>query len=478
MRAFAYLRDIVFRRSVCKAAANLANLEEDEFFKGQADRVLMVLRHAQKNVPGYREILDDRGIDTEQIQSIPEFEQHIPVLDKRTWFGRKFTDICVASRIPHIATFYSSSGQTGFFSLGTETRSEQRNAAVFLEFAFQRMFAALEKKTFLINCLPMGVRTSTKTIPVAETSVREDVVIALVKSVAEEFDQIILLGEHLFLKHVVEVGIAQGINWKTLCVHVVTGAEFIPEGFRTYLAELMAIDLADTKTGSVNINFGLSEISPSIGHENWHTIQIRRLAYDHAEFAKRLFGVNRVFQPVILQYNPGQFFLETCTHVPDRPELVVTVLDKERCIPIVRYNTGDHARTFSHSELSRILQEFGRSDLIPPVRLPGLLMWGKCRGFEHKSDIVFPEQIKEAIYARPWVAAALTGNFRIGPGSDAPSLQFQLREGVQESHEVKNALESACRCNTGVEVDVGLFAYEQFPYGLRHDFERKNCYVG
>lgn len=477
MRTLARWRDMLLRRSICTAATNLVKAREEDFFERQSDRVLEVLRCARMKVSGYRQVLESRKIDVEQIQSIRDFQRLVPILDKQSWFGRKFSEICAADRLCDVGAFYSSSGQTGFFSLGTETRSEQKKAALFLEFAFQRMFSALEKKTLLINCLPMGVRTNTKTIPVAETSVREDVVIALVKKVAGEFEQIILLGEHLFLKHVVEQGIVAGVDWKGLCVHAVTGAEFVPEGFRTYLADLMGIDLANSETGSVTINFGLSEISPSIGHENWHTIQIRRLAYDNSEFAKRLFGVAQVFHPVILQYNPAQFFLETITHTSDRSELVVTVLDTERCIPIIRYNTSDHAKTITHTELSVVLKEFGRMDLIPPVRLPGLMMWGKARGFQHRAGAVFPEQVKEAIYTDARVAGALTGNFRIVEGDPAPIIRFQLRQGFHLSDELRGVLESACRLMTGLGVGVVLDTYERFPHGMRHDFERKNCYT-
>ncbi len=473
------LRKFLLRRSICRMAASLGRTKEDEFLSSVPDRVIKVFRHAIRNVPGYRCFLEQRGIGAGTITCFDEFHEQVPILDKQTWFGRRFAEIAAKDRLSDVAAFFSSSGQTGFFSLGTETHAEQRTAALFLEFALQKMFSALERRTLLVNCLPMGVRAHTRTIPVAETSVREDVVLALLNKVKEEFDQVILLGEHLFLKHVVEEGLSQRehVEWKKLRIHVVTGAEFVAENFRTYLASLLGIDVGDPSGGSVNINFGLSEISPSIAHENWHTIQIRRLAYEHSEFRKALMGTGCGFCPTVMQYNPTQFYLETDTRNAERPELLVTVLDTLRCIPIIRYNTGDHARTLTHSEVSGVLRDFGREDLIPPIRLPCLLLWGKCRPFKQGFATVYPEQVKEAIYVDGSVAAALTGNFHIGGGHAAPCIKFQLKEGLSLSDDLIDSLKSQCRDRTGVDLEVRVFPHREFPYGIRHDFERKNRYL-
>lgn len=480
MNPFARAREFIIRRSLQRTARQLSLATEAELLAKVSDRVLKVFRHAARVVPGYAEVLDRGAVPSSQIASLHDFQRLVPVLDKQTWFGRTYREISAADRRNDVASFFSSSGQTGFFSMGTETRAEQKKAALFLEFALQQAFGALDRKTFLINCLSMGVRAHTRTIPLAETSVREDVVLALLEKLSSEFDQFAVLGEHLFLKLVVEQGLErpEPIDWKTLRVHLITGAEFIPENFRTYLASLMGIDLQDPHGGSISINYGLSEISASIAHENWHTIQIRRLAHQDPVFRRALCGEECMFCPAVMQYHPSQVYLETDHAIPDRPELLVTVLDTQRVIPIIRYNTKDRARTVSHSELASVLRAFGRVDLIPPTRLPALLLWGKCKGLRNGSSAIYPEQVKEAIYADPQVAAGLTGNFRLSPGQSQPKVAVQLREGRLSSTRIESSFgaELTKYCDAPVKAEV--LAYRSFPHGMRHDFERKNQYLG
>lgn len=479
MNLFARAREFIIRRTLQRTARQLSLASEAELIARVPERVLEVFRHAARLVPGYAEILDRSTVPVGRIVSLQDFQRLVPVLDKESWFGREYQNISAADQRDNVASFFSSSGQSGFFSMGTETRAEQKKAALFLEFALQQAFRALDRKTFLINCLSMGVRVHTRTIPLAETSVREDVVLALLKKLSAEFDQFVLLGEHLFLKLVVEQGLDQSdpVDWKALCVHVITGAEFIPENFRTYLAGRMGIDPGNPDGGSININYGLSEITASIAHENWHTIQIRRLAHQDEAFRRALCGEDYGFCPALMQYHPSQVYLETDHTIPERPELLVTVLDTQRVIPIIRYNTKDRARTITHSELSSVLRAFGRDDLVPPTRLPGLLLWGKCKGLPDGATVFYPEQVKEALYADAQVAAALTGNFRLSRGQSHPKVSVQLREGQLSFTRLKATLgeELTRYCSASVELEV--LAYRDFPHGIRHDFERKSQYL-
>ena len=87
----------------------------------------------------------------------------------------------------------------------------------------------------------MGVRVPTS-LPVADTSVRRDMALAIFRQFSSEFDQMIILSDPHFLKKILEEGVEQGIDWKRENVHLITGEDWMPETFRSYLGSLLGTD--------------------------------------------------------------------------------------------------------------------------------------------------------------------------------------------------------------------------------------------
>lgn len=480
MNLLSRAREALIRSSLRRAARQLATADSETLSAGTPERVLRIFHSAAASVPAYRRLLEQEGIAAAKVDSLEAFHKQVPIIDKRSWFGNKLQEICTGGNLEGIATFYSSSGQTGFFSYGVETRQEQKNAALSVEFALQQAFGALDRKTLLINCLPMGVRLHTRSLPVADTSVREDVIWSLLRKLEGQFEQYVLIGEHPFLKHLVEGG-QEGpnrIDWAKLRVHAVTGGEFVAENFRSYLASLLGMDLGNPNSGKIVINYGLSELSVSIAQENWHTIQIRRLAHRDSQFREALCCHESAFCPVVMQYYPSQVYLESELSPQNREELVVTMLDEHRRIPIIRYNTRDHARLISHSAIAQLLRDFGQANLIPPTCLPLVLMWGKGEGMWSGSGrAIGSELIKEALYEDPRVATTITGNFRLREAQSGPEVLVQLRETLEPSEEIHERLCRQLIRFAGTAIAAELLTYGNFPFGIRHDFERKNRYL-
>src|SRR6185295_12546343 len=104
--------------------------------------------------------------------------------------------------------------------------------------ALDSLFAVRSRPTLLINCLPMGVKVHTQVCTLAETSVRPDMAVGLVKTFGQHFAQIILVGEAAFLKHVLETGMRSGLDWRKYAVHVILGEEPLAENARRYLGDI------------------------------------------------------------------------------------------------------------------------------------------------------------------------------------------------------------------------------------------------
>ena len=446
------------RRRYRRIVRHLATAGPGQLVMEEQKRILRTFRRAARHVPAYGRILEQHGVDPAEITSVEAFKQKVPIIDKETIFSaNELRDLCIDGHLDDVASFYSSSGHTGVFSFGVETWEDAQRIPLGLEFALHNTFRVLDRKTLVINCLPMGIKIHTRTLPLAETGVRADVIWAIIRKVKDDFDQFLLIGEHLFLKELIEGGPDNGVSWKDLVVHIITGAEYIAENFRGYLASLLGVDFDRPEKGIVGVNFGLSELSLSIFRENSHTVRIRRLAHGDHDFRRALYGRDMPSCPNIMQYNPHQAFIETVRSPEGRSELVVTMVAPDMKLPLIRYNTKDVVELMTHEALAGILREHGHESLLPPLHLPVGMICGKCKPLTTPDgQEVHPEEVKEAIYFDHEVAGNLTGNFRLCLEKGGVTLLVQLREGG---------------------IRVRLLPYREFPYGFIRDFERKPQYV-
>ncbi|RNC73134.1 MAG: hypothetical protein ED859_00040 [Desulfuromonadales bacterium] len=423
--------------------------------------------------------MSEKGVNPGAISTIAAFKEKVPFLDKESVFPRNaLRDLCVGGHLDDICSFYSSSGSSGVFSFGAETWQSASHAALGLEFLLDQHFQIFRRKTLLINCLPMGVKIATRTIPVADTSVRADVIHALIKKLADDFDQFILVGESPFLKKVIEEGSENGIPWHNLLVNVITGGEFIAENFRSYLGHLLGIDFDSPERGMILVNMGLSELGLSIFREEHRTIQLRRQAHLNRDLRYALFGTGTEVCPLVMQYFPQQTFLETVPGKDGRPELVVSTLGKNLKIPLIRYRTGDTARTMTYPEMALVLKELGRENLLPEFRLPFGMVGGKSVEVElAHGESVSANEVKEALYHDFGVASQVTGNFRLSRENGEVTLLVQLRDGFAATPGLVGKLSAALATYARVKVTIAILPYRQFPFGIEHNYERKNQYI-
>lgn len=474
-----HIRNRLIRRQYSRITRQLITTTPEKLVAAGQRRLLETFHRAARTVPAYMEILRLNGVDPKEITTIEQFRKKVPVVDKETIFAtNELRDLCMGGCLDNISLFYSSSGHSGVFSFGVEARTDSKKAALGLEFALNNDFNVLDRNTLLINCLPMGIKLHTRTLPLVQTGLRPDVIWALIKKLKDDFDQFVFIGEHLFLKKIFEDGAEQGIPWKDLVVHVVTGAEYIAENFRSYLASLLGVDFDSPETGMIGINFGLSELAISIFSENCHTLRIRRQAYADRDFRKALYGRDTTICPNIMQYHPSRTFIETIIAPDGSNELVVTILDPTFTIPMIRYNTKDVVEIMSYTDLAEILKDFGYESLLPPFHLPVGIIWGKMKPLITKSgQKIYTENIKEAIYSDFSIANMITGNFRLTEETDGPTLLLQLRKGKKCRESLADDLVKHLKDYVDSDVRVCVLPFEQFPYGLDHDFERKNQYV-
>jgi phenylacetate-CoA ligase len=176
------------------------------------DLALEAFGRAAGSVPAYRTLLREAGINIEAIKTPADFKT-LPVLEKTSTFQRfRLVELCRDGELGRLGSVLTSSGHSGIFAFGLNDAESLPAISTWIDDLLDFLFGVRSKPTLLINCLPMGVKIPTQACTLAETSVRPDMAVALVKAFAADFSQIILAGEAAFIKHLLELGRKSGVN--------------------------------------------------------------------------------------------------------------------------------------------------------------------------------------------------------------------------------------------------------------------------
>jgi phenylacetate-CoA ligase len=335
--------------------------------------------------------------------------------------------------------------------------------------ALDLLFNTARKKTFLINCTPMGVHIETS-LPLAETSVRSDMAIAMLKKVSGYYDQTIIIGDPFFLKKLVEESCEAGILWKKLGVSLVMGQDWFPETLRTYLAGLMEMDPEATTDRKILATMGLTELGLNIFHETPETVKIRRMAQRDAELRHQLFGTQKTACGYLFHYYPMRFFVEE----HNDGSLLFTTLSKSAVIPLIRYDSGDCGKLVSYNDLVQLLSRFRLEYLNPRLKLPLATMTGRVTNFQQWGNYkIYPEDLKLGLYEVEDAARQTTGYFILSSQQEIPVIDIQLKPGLAPSAGLSNLFSDAFQRYVKPELAIKLHRYNDFPYGMELNYEKK-----
>lgn len=444
-----------------------------------ARRVLRRFHEVARGVPYYAELLGTRGIRAAEVRDLEGFVARCPVLDKSDLFGATpLHRLCLGGRIGRPAGVLTSSGQGGRFAFGLSSRDQLRRAEAAIELGLQHAFQTDDYKTLLINALPMGVGFTCSTVTLAETSVREDMVAALVEELGPYFEQIILVLDPLFAKRLVDHARDLGLDWSTHRIHVILGEETFGEHFRSYLARRLGQDPVGWSRGLVGSSMGVAELGLNLFFETRETVIARQLAQSTAGTLRLGLGdwPGQV-PPVLFVYDPRRIFVEVLdTDARGFGELVVSTLEPAQPLPLMRYRTGDRAQRVDPQALAGALGEAGRPDLVLP-RLPMIAVTGRSADRLDGGRSLL--DIKDALYAEDWVADRVTGAFRVRTDAAGCRVDIQLRSGCERDAAALTArFKDASIGPKGQDGDlIQVWAADEFPWRPSLDYERKFPYA-
>ena len=456
--------------------ALLAKATPEKLLAISKQRLLTAFRAAAKS-EAYLTLLREHNLDWQSLSSADDVVRRAPMLNKQNTFIRfSLPQLAMPGTLNQIAGVLTSSGSTGRLSFGFSTWGSARAAADDIDLGLQEAFDIDRLRTLVINCLPMGVRFSSNTVCVAETSVRDDMALAIARDVGPQFDQIVIIGDPLFLKCLVDLAREQAATWGTQRISVIIGEEPFGENYRAYLARQLGIDQDSAAGGWIGSSFGVAELGLNILFETRQTIQFRRLARSHQLFRDALFdtGSPQASVATVFHYNPLRTFIEIIDpNDHGFGQLIVSMIEHRRVIPLIRYTTGDIARVITRENVRQAFDQIGLA--MPTMSpLPIIALLGREKSTLAADGNVI--QFQDALYENDSVADAVTGAFRLTPEGERVTMHIQVRKNQREP--IAGLVSDALPAELRSRIDIKFWAYLDFPFGLTLDYERKFSYMG
>jgi len=415
---------------------------------GQA-MALQLFYEMAARVPAYQDFLKTHKVNPALVKSYRDWQQ-IPPIDKPSYIDRYPLDqLCWDGKLDASYMLSASSGSTGEPYFWPRAEEQTQHGAILSEAVYRELFEAHEKSTLYIVTFGMGVwiagtymMMATQCvaqrgypITVATPGHNKAEILKLVRFGQKYYQQIILVGLPPFVKDVIDLGRAEGINWQAINLKFMFTGEAFTERWRAHLQEKVGMN---PLTDAINI-YGSADVG-LMAHETATTIFLRRLAAQNPQLAQSLFHSDRI--PSVNQYNP---------HLRHFEQLEGELLISARSgIPLLRYNTKDLGDVLYFEEAESALSthnldlgaEFQRqADPALLWRLPIVYLFGRGKFSATLYGImIFPEYIKYILDHTslvPW----LTGRFVLQTEeeqdfSQTLHLRVELSEGIVPSNQV------------------------------------------
>ena len=206
-------------------------------------RVLNEFRRAAVEVPAYRTLLEEHGIRAGDVHDLASFARCCPVLSKNNTFDRfPLEEMSAGGTLADVADVLTSSGHGGRFSFGVTSRKQA--AAAPIHGPGVRRCVRHHDAQDADHQLPADGRgVLVELMTVATTSVREDMAVALVEAFGHHYDQIVLVGDPLFMKRFTDYARERGIDWSRYRINAIIGEEIFGPHFRGYLGASLGLNV-------------------------------------------------------------------------------------------------------------------------------------------------------------------------------------------------------------------------------------------
>ena len=372
---------------------------------------------AYRKVPAYRRFLDERG-------GFPEIPVHgltpdlsvIPEMDKASYIKRyPAAERCLHGTIPSRGVMVDeSSGSSGRPTSWVRGWQEREVSKHTLQMAYHSVLG--RDNAFVINAFALGAWATGLNVSMCLSE------ITVMKSTGPDIDKIvntieefgprpsyIVMGYPPFLKTLAD---DPRIEWSKYDVSAAYGGEGMSEPMRDYLLRSFK---------QVYGSYGASDLEINIAAENQLTVLLRRLVVERADLRDALVWTDLGVTPMIFQYNPLAYHIET----NEARELLVTLARPTNLSPRIRYNIHDVGHVRSYADVMRTLDVHRLRDrfeaIRPKIQLPFLFHYGRSdMSIDYFGANVTPDSVREILNGIDRLAPVLH-TFRLRSYEDGSS---------------------------------------------------------
>lgn len=455
-----------------------------------------LLARVASDVPAYRQLLKEKGIDAAGIGSPGDFAK-LPLLDKANYVRRFAPDELVFGGDRLRCDFLAvSSGSTGEPTFWPRATADEYPVAVRFEQVFRDMFRAHEKRTLAVVCFAMGtwvggmfttfclraLAEKGYRLMIATPGNKPDEIVRIVEKLGGDFEQTVLLGYPPFLKEVIDFGRARGLDWGRFNPRLVLAGEVFSETWRELMAERAGVE--DILHFAASL-YGTADAGV-LAQETPLSVAIRRFLAKRPDLAREIFGETRL--PTLCQYDPANRYFEVADGT--------LAFSGDNGVPLIRYHIADRGGIMPYAEMMRRLEAAGfDASLVPQHRRqPFVWVFGRANfTISYFGANIFPETVSLAL-EQPHVRRFVTGKFvmEVKEGlSDKPSfaLAVELAQGLDGTAEISDLI-AATVLGTLRELNSEFANYvpadlqrpivtlypqghpDYFPVGVKHRYSR------
>jgi phenylacetate-CoA ligase len=409
--------------------------------------VLDLLRRVATEVPAYRRLLAEAGIDAAQVRTTADFAS-LPLLDKGNYIRRFSQDELVVGGDRGRCDFYAvSSGSTGEPTFWPRAAADEYPIAARFEQVFRDMFRAHERRTLAVVCFAMGtwvggmfttfclraLAEKGYRVMIATPGNKPDEILKIVEQLGPDYEQTVLLGYPPFLKEVIDAGRARGLDWGKYRPHLVLAGEVFSETWRELMAERAGVEDVVHFAASL---YGTADAGV-LAQETPLSVAIRRFLSKQPDLAREIFGDTRL--PTLCQYDPANRYFEVVDGT--------LAFSGDNGVPLIRYHIADRGGILPYAEMMARLTAAGfEASLVSPHRRqPFVWVFGRANfTISYFGANIFPETVSLAL-EQPAVRGHVTGKFVMEvkeglSGKPAFALAVELAQGVAASGEIGAAI--------------------------------------
>jgi len=393
--------------------------------------------YAYKRVPAYRKFIHAHHLGgwprIKTRKKLPTLDM-LPETDKESYVKQyRNEDRCVGGVIPRYGVVVDeSSGSSGTPTSWVRGPEERAVSKQLLQLSYH---SVLGKETFfVINAFALGAWATGLNVSMAMSD------ISILKSTGPDLDKIvntiqmfgpryhyIIMGYPPFLKTLAD---DKRIEWHKFHIEAVFGGEGMSESMRTYLLKTYK---------KVVGSYGASDLEINMAAENDFTIKLRQILMANNELRQRLTRTEYGVTPMIFQYNPLSYYVETNS----KGELLFTMCRNSNIAPKIRYNIHDRGHVMRYPQVVKILKEMGLWSQFRSVKLklelPLLFHYGRSdMSIDYYGANVTPDSVREILYGIPEVAEKLQS--------------FRLISYEDKKHNKRMRI--AIECNKGEKADL------------------------